>query len=193
MKKYPAYKGLTGNEETDCAYLKAKLVDDFFARLLTELEEKGQLENTVIIGVTDHYTYGYKDMDSLYALSGVEEDILLERVPWFIWSPGLEARTVDKVLNTADVLPTVLNLLDVDSEYDYMGRDAFDEAYEGFVPFSNGGWIYGDIAYDGSTKEYISISGKEQTISAGLQAQMANQVQEFIRINNLILDTDYYR
>ena len=193
LKKYPAYKGLTGNEETDCAYLKAKLVDDFFARLLTELEKKGQLENTVIIGVTDHYTYGYKDMDSLYALSGVEEDILLERVPWFIWSPGLEARTVDKVLNTADVLPTVLNLLDVDSEYDYMGRDAFDEAYEGFVPFSNGGWIYGDIAYDGSTKEYISISGKEQTISAGLQAQMANQVQEFIRINNLILDTDYYR
>ena len=123
----------------------------------------------------------------------MEEDILLEQVPWFIWSPGLEARTVDKVLNTADDLPTVLNLLDVDSEYDNMGRDAFDEAYEGFVPFSNGGWIYGDIAYDGSTKEYISISGKEQTISAGLQAQMANQVQEFIRINNLILDADYYQ
>ena len=26
LKKYPEFKGLTGNEETDCAYLKAKLV-----------------------------------------------------------------------------------------------------------------------------------------------------------------------
>ena len=61
LKKYPEFRGLTGNEETDCAYLKAKLVDDLFARLLQELEDKGQLDNTVIIGVTDHYTYGYKD------------------------------------------------------------------------------------------------------------------------------------
>ena len=36
LKKYPQFRGLTGNEETDCALLKAKLVDDFFARLLTE-------------------------------------------------------------------------------------------------------------------------------------------------------------
>ena len=31
LKKYPEFRGLTGNEETDCAYLKAKLVDDLFA------------------------------------------------------------------------------------------------------------------------------------------------------------------
>jgi len=43
LKKYPEYRGLTGNEETDCAYLKARLVDDFFARLLQELEQQGQL------------------------------------------------------------------------------------------------------------------------------------------------------
>lgn len=64
-EKYPEFRGLTGNEETDCAYLKARLVDDLFARLLQELEDKGQLDNTVIIGVTDHYTYGYKDEASL--------------------------------------------------------------------------------------------------------------------------------
>ena len=193
LKKYPEYKGLTGNEETDCAYLKARLVDDLFARLLTELEQKGQLENTVIIGITDHYTYGYKDMDSLYNLSGVNEQILLERTPCFIWSPGLEGQKMDKVLNTSDLLPTVLNLLGVDSGYDYIGRDAFDERYAGFVPFSDGGWIYGDIAYDASSEKYISVSGKYQTVSAQLQEQMAQAVQDFIRINNLILKTDYYR
>ena len=192
LKKYPQYRGLTGNEETDCAYLKARLVDDLFARLLQELEDKGQLENTVIIGVTDHYTYGYKDMESLLALSGVEETILLEKTPCFIWSADLNAQKVDKVLNTSDLLPTVLNLLGVHSDYRYIGRDAFDARYDGFVPFSNGSWIYGDVVYDASAKTCFSSSGTRQQVSAQLQKQLAERVQQFIRINNLILDTDYY-
>jgi len=193
LKKYPQYRGLTGNEETDCAYLKARLVDDFFARLLEELEDNGSLENTVIIAVTDHYTYGYKDMASLLALSGVEETLLLEKTPCFIWSPDLEAREVSKVLNTSDLLPTVLNLLGVESPYGYIGHDAFDESYRGFVPFSNGSWICGDVAYDSGTKQFLSISGERQNITAEFQKTMAETVQEFIRINNLILETDFYR
>ena len=193
LKKYPEYRGLTGNEETDCAYLKARLVDDFFARLLEELEREGQLENTVIIGVTDHYTYGYKDMDSLLELSGVDKELLLEKTPCFIWSTDLEPMEMDKVLNTADLLPTVLNLLGVESPYDYIGNDAFDEGYDGFVPFSNGSWIYEDVAYDSGKKEYLSVSGKQQTIAAALQQKLHDRVQTFIRINNLILDADYYQ
>ena len=193
LKKYPEYRGLTGNEETDCAYLKAKLVDDFFARMLLELEEQGRLDNTVIIGVTDHYTYGYKNMDALYELSGTGETLLLEKTPCFIWSPGLQPMEIDKVLNTSDLVPTVLNLMGVESPYDYVGQDAFDERYEGFVPFSNGSWISGDLAFDSGKKKLISISGTQQNVTAELQKEMADAVQEFIRINNLILDSDYYQ
>lgn len=193
LKKYPEYRGLTGNEETDCALLKARLVDDMFARLLEELEKKGQLENTVIIGVTDHYTYGYKDIQSLLELSGVGDTLLLERTPCFIWSADLEPMEVDKLLNTSDLLPTVLNLLGVESEYHYIGNDAFDENYDGFVPFSNGSWIIGDVAYDAGTGSVISISGDPQTVTAEFRAQMAERVQSFVQINNLILETDYYK
>lgn len=192
LKKYPQYRGMTGNEETDCAYLKAKLVDDFFARLLQELDEQGQLENTVIIGVTDHYTYGYKNVEELLRLSGTDETLLLERTPCFIWSPGLEAMEMDKILNTSDLLPTMLNLLGLESPYDYIGHDAFDGRYEGFVPFSNGSWITGDTAYDSGSKRLISLSGNQQRVTAEFQKEMADNVQEFIRINNLILEADYY-
>ena len=192
LRKYPEFKGLTGNEETDCAYLKAKLVDDLFARMMAELEAKGELENTVIIGVTDHYTYGYKNEQALLELSGVDNKLLLEKTPCFIWSAGLEPMEVDKVLNTSDVLPTVLNLLGIDSPYDYIGSDAFDERYDGFVPFSKGSWIYGNAAYDASTKKLISIDGSELEISPEQQRELAQRVQEFTRINNLILDVDYY-
>jgi arylsulfatase A-like enzyme len=160
--------------------------------MLQELEAQGTLENTVIIGVTDHYTYGYKDMDSLLRLSGVEEEILLEKTPCFIWSSGLEPMDVDKLMNTSDLLPTVLNLLGVESPYSYIGRDAFEESYEGFVPFSNGSWIYEYTAFDSGAGKLISVSGRQQTVSGEFQKTMAERVQEFIRINNLILDADYY-
>lgn len=193
LKKYPEFRGLTGNEETDCAYLKAKLVDDLFARLLQELEDKGQLDNTVIIGVTDHYTYGYKDEASLYALSGVDDALLLEKTPCFIWSADLQPMKVDKTLNTSDLLPTMLNLLGVDSPYDYIGRDAFDPTYEGYALFSDGSWISGDIAYDAGTKRVLSITGGEAEASSETLDAMAQKVQQFVRINNLILDADYYK
>ena len=191
LKQYPEYRGLTGNEETDCALLKAKLVDDLFARLLEELEAEGKLQDTVIIGVTDHYTYGYKDTEALYDLSGTEEDLLLEKTPCFIWSPGLEAMEVEKTLNTSDFLPTVLNLLDVQVEDDYIGQDAFDEEYEGFVPFSDGSWISGDVAYDAGEDEILYLD-EDVKVEETFLEEMAEEVSEFVYINNLILETDYY-
>lgn len=193
LKKYPQYRNLTDNEETNCAYLKAKLVDDMFARLLEELESHGELENTVIVAVTDHYTYGYKNESALLELSGVQQKLLLERTPCFIWTLGMEPMEVDKVLNTSDLLPTLLNLLGIHSEYSYIGSDAFDEDYEGFVPFANGSWICGDTAYDASTGKYFSVSGEELTDTPEFRRSVAQKVQQFIRVNNLILETDYYQ
>ena len=151
------------------------------------------MEKTVIIGVTDHYTYGYKDEASLYALSGVDDALLLEKTPCFIWSADLQPMKVDKTLNTSDLLPTMLNLLGVDSPYDYIGRDAFDPTYEGYALFSDGSWISGDIAYDAGTKRVLSITGGEAEASSETLDAMAQKVQQFVRINNLILDTDYYK
>ena len=187
LKRYPEYKGLTGNEETDCALLKARLVDDFFSRLLIELEREGELENTVIIGVTDHYTYGYKDEASLLALSGVEEKLWLEKTPCFIWTPDMEPVTLDKTLNTSDFLPTVLNLLGVQTENRYLGSDAFDDRYAGYALFSDGSWISGNTAYDASRKSMVG-----EPAADALGQTMANRVEEFVHINNLILETDYY-
>lgn len=193
LQRYPEYRDLTDNEETNCALLKARLVDDFFARMLTELEAHGELDNTVIVAVTDHYTYGYKDTASLLSLSGVKDSLLLEKTPCFIWGTDVPAMQMDKVLNTTDLLPTLLNLLGLDSEYHYIGHDAFDDGYDGFVPFSDGSWISGDVAYSAGKKALISISGETTSITQKFRDEMDKRVQEFVRNNNLILDMDYYK
>lgn len=194
LKQYPEYRGMYGSEEEDCARLKAKLVDDMFARLIKELTDKNQLENTVIVAMTDHYTYGYKNTEELYAHSGVEDVLLLEKTPCFIWSADCPDITVDKTLNTADLVPTVLNMLGIDMPYDYLGQDAFDPDYEGYALFPNGSWISDGVACkvntNGSTQIIQNL--KDKFLSDEYMQQMANKTQEFIAISNLLLTSDYY-
>ena len=192
LKQYPQYKGLTGSEETDCAYLKARLVDDMFTRLMEELEAHDRLDDTVIIALTDHYTYGYKNLDELYDLSGVDDPLLLERTPCFIWAKDLPHQEIDKTLNTSDMLPTMLNLLGITPEVNYIGRDAFDPAYQGYAPFSDGSWFQGDLAYNSEEKKLIFLEGQRKVDKEKL-AQITEEVARFGDINNLILETDYYK
>lgn len=181
LKQYPQYRGMYGSEEEDCARLKARLVDDLFTRLLSELEEHGQLENTVIIAMTDHYTYGYKNTEELMKLSGVTDPLLLEKTPCFIWSADCPSVTVDKTLNTADLLPTVLNLMGIDNGLHYLGQDAFDPNYQGYVIFPDGTWI---------TEGIVSTAS---TLTEEENAKMNALAAEFITVNNLLLTSDYYK
>ena len=195
LKQYPEYRGMYGSQEEDCARVKAKLVDDFFARLLKELEDHGQLENTVIIGVTDHYTYGYKNMEELYAHSGVEDTLLLEKTPCFVWSADGVSMKVDKTLNTADFLPTMQNLLGFNSPYNYLGQDAFDPDYVGYALFPDGSWISDGIACRADTggEPKILQNRNNKAVAQDYLHEMTEKTQRFIQISNLLLMTDYYK
>lgn len=193
LKKYPEYRGMTGNQEEDCMYLKARLVDDLFARLLQELEDHGELENTVIVAFTDHYTYGIEDQSLVWDRSGVDDALLVEKTPCFIWSADGPAMEVTKTLNTADLLPTVLNLLGVETELPYLGRDAFDPGYTGYALFPNGSWVAEGIAYNASNGRVMYLDPSAQEITPELQQRMSELVTEFVRVNNLILEYDYYK
>lgn len=195
LSVYPEYRDKYPDEEEACIRAKARLVDDMFARLLTELESNGLLQDTVIIGITDHYAYGMEDEELLMQLSGVEQTVMLERTPCFVWSADGEDMDVDKTLATVDFLPTVLNLLGIDSTYEYLGHDAFDESYPGYVLFPDGSWFKGGIVcrikVNGEPEIIVNLSGKE--LSTEEAQKMAETAQTFIRINNLLLEKDYYK
>ena len=192
LRKYPQYRGLTGHQEKDCMYLKAKLVDDMFATLLRELEERGQLENTVIVAVTDHYTYGINDVSMMMEESGVSDALLLENTPCFIWSADGPSMEVDKTLNTSDLLPTVLNMMGVETDNSYIGQDAFDDRYVGYALFPNGSWISDGLGYSSVSGEvFVLEEGKEMTPE--IMAKMDGLINEFVYTNNQILQTDFYR
>lgn len=189
MEQYPQYADADECEEVGCYLAKMKLLDNFFSQLLAELERAGQLENTVIVGVTDHYSYSMKDQERVRALSDVPVDLMVEKTPFFIWSTDLQPMTVDKTLNTSDIAPTLLNLFGLSSGTYYIGHDAFDPNYAGYAIFSDGSWIDGNVVYqDGEIIHEFSDGAAARTDIA----TMNQTAQDFIEINNLILKTDYY-
>ena len=60
---------------------------------------------------------------------------------------GISPTLVTKPVKTADLLPTVINLFDLEDTHTYIGNDIMAPEYEGFTYFGNLTWIDGDMHY----------------------------------------------
>ena len=190
MEKYPQYEGVDTCEEVGYYYAKINLLDDFFAQLIDELDQADLLENTVIVGVTDHYSYSMKDQERVLELSDVPVELMVEKTPCFIWSADMEQPvTVDKTCNTSDILPTLLNLFGMETDYRYIGQDVFNPNYDGYVIFSDGNWITNEVVYENGSITHTFYDDAEANVDINAMNELA---QRYIETSNLILESDYY-
>lgn len=171
------------------AYIACNLeLEQMMAYLLQRLEEAGQLENTVIALVSDHYPYGLSEaaIDELVGHQ-VERNFELYKNTFILWKPGVEHLVVDEPMCSLDILPTISNLfgLPYDSRL-LMGRDVFSQA-PALVAFANRSWISDCGSYNSTTGK---ITGELN--AAYVQAVNALVAGKFI-YSAQILDTDYYR
>lgn len=117
--------------------------DKMLSILLKKLKACGHYDDTVLVLVSDHYVYGYSDDDYVALKKGVENDRkALQNTPFIVWSSDLEDKDVDIIMDTADILPTMLNLLGIDYNPNmYMGTDVFSVNHDHFVWFADGSYI----------------------------------------------------
>lgn len=171
------------DEELRNLYILAHDTDEFFRILLKKLENDGILEDTVIIGFTDHYAYGLQDTELLKESSNNE---ILEKVPFFIYSPGLKHIEVNKVTSTLDILPTILNLMGENDRRYVIGSDAFDDNYKGLVYFPDGRWFDGKILFNQNEKAEYSEEEKEYILKVNEHIEMLKT------INNFVISSNYF-
>lgn len=185
LEKYPQYDP---NNEFDVARAKARMTDDMAGELITRLREEGLLEDTVILFFADHYTYGIYDTDELHRLSDRDGNTIFERTPAFIYCADNEAYyEVDKVSQTVDLEPTLLNLLGVEVPDNLMGNDVFDEDYQGYATFTNGRWI------TNKAETFTNDTGWTEKISLAEKQKMDEFLREYYEIKDIILDGNYYK
>lgn len=148
-KNKEAVADLDGSEGKK-AYIACNIeLDKALENLLQQLEEAGQLDNTVICLSTDHYPYGFSDAE-YEELAGRDLSAGKDkfRNTLILWNAGMEEPIyIDKACGPMDLLPTLLNLFGF--EYDsrmYAGRDILSDQ-EGMVIFMNRDFVTDSVIF----------------------------------------------
>lgn len=176
-------------------YLASQVeLDKMLETLITKLEESGELEDTVIALVGDHYPYTLST-DEMNEVSDYEKDGTIEvnRSNFILWNSEMkEPIIVEKVGSQIDVLPTILNLFGV--EYDsrlIVGKDILSNC-DGLAIFSNRSWVSDYGSYNSSTRKFTLKEGKELDDINEYVKSMNTRVANAFSISKMIIDNDYY-
>jgi arylsulfatase A-like enzyme len=87
------------------------MIDEKVGEIMTALEEKGLLDNSVVIFSSDHgdclTDHGHSQKWTMYDV--------ITRVPMIIWAPGRfgEPRAIDGLVQQMDLGPTLMELADI--------------------------------------------------------------------------------
>ena len=131
-------------------------LDKALEKLIDKLEEKGILDDTVIVMTADHYPYGL-NLNEINELSNYKRDELFEinHNSLVIWNNKLNNTEINKVGMPIDIIPTIYNLFGID--YDsrlFAGNDLLSTS-DGLVILGNRSWISDKGKYNSITNTYI--------------------------------------
>ena len=179
--------------EKPLSYLAAQIeLDQALELLIKKLDEAGELEDTVIALVGDHYPY-YLSLDEVNEIASYEKDNVVEinRSNFILWNSEMDTVEVDKVGSQIDVLPTIYNLFGV--EYDsrlIIGKDILSTE-PGLAIFGNSSWVSDKGTYFASSGEFVSRDGV--TVDDDYIRYMNSIVSNKITMSRNIMKYDYYR
>lgn len=180
---------------------KAMELDKGLEYLLEALEEAGKADDTAIVFFADHhplnmdinYLYDYTpEIDS----SGLTVDRSVGmnefRSPLVMYCPSiLGDETFTGVSSTYDILPTVLNLYNIN--YDprlLLGTDYFSDS-ENIVYFPDGDWATDQGIYYASTGTF-EPTDEDAEVSDTYVSNMTTKVNNAFNISLMIYQTDYF-
>ncbi len=171
---------------------KMKELDAAIGLLLETLESAGKLDDTVIAVFGDHYPYGLtnKDINSVldYDVTVNKE---VDRTPMIIYNSATEAKQIYKYTTMIDLLPTLLNMFDID--YDprlYLGHDTFSE-YEDRAVFSDGSWQDSLGYYNASTGKFTAVD-ENNSYSEEELIIINNEINIRQSMSSLAIKKDYF-
>ena len=161
--------------------------------LVDRLEDAGILDRTCIVLTNDHYPYGLTE-EEYNELAGQEMDTAFERYRscFLCYAPGLKENIpVDAYCSTADILPTMLNLLGV--KYDsrlLAGTDVLSDGIH-LAILADKSFISDRFRFDAGTGAVYPTRETDE-ISEDLLDQYRVYVDNMFLLSSEILIHDYY-
>ena len=120
-----------------CYCGEVSMVDRWVGRLLDRIKSIGLWENSVIVFTSDHGFYfgehGYFGK-TIQANEHCRQSPLyreITRVPLLIYVPGIKPRKVESIVSSADIMPTLLELAEVEIPQTVQGKSLVSLLEEG--------------------------------------------------------------
>lgn len=162
-------------------------LDTLVGDLLVELENQGVLDNTIIAIYPDHFPY-MMNTETYTEYIGIDEDsyeIMKQKL--IIYATNMDKTVVSKAGATVDITPTLLNMVNSNSEFKYFtGTDLFS-LEDNYILFS-------DLTIsDGSNFLFINkkLFGDESEFS-DLETALEQEISAF-EIQKKLLEIDYFK
>lgn len=163
-------------------------------QFLNIMEWTNKLDDVVVIIYGDHIAKGISfkkgtNYDQVFN-SNVDDDPTISYTPLFIYSNNMEHKVIDKYCTALDLLPTLMNLWDIDYESMYaFGNDIFDEGYRGFCFDANGNYWNSDFYFNSSNNTITTYNGYSEDSAR----EIVNNFNEKREICKEILKIDYFK
>lgn len=146
----------TGDSTVDGYIQTAHYLDQALEQYINDLKTKGLYDDSVIMIYGDHYGISENHNNAMEKLLG--EQITpakftdLNRTGFWLKIPGKNGTVDETYAGQVDVMPTILNLVGIDSKnYLMLGTDMLSKDHNDVIPFRNGDFI---------TKDYKFVNGK---------------------------------
>ena len=202
-KNWNKVKDLDCSDSLKAYYACNIELDLAMEELLNKLNEAGVADKTVIAITPDHYPYGLeKDEGDKYEVweeilgHPVETQFELYESCFLLYCQSTkDAPEVEKYCYSVDILPTLLNLFDI--EFDsrlLMGSDIFSSA-EDLVIFNNRSFITSKGKYNAKTQEFTAFEGvnfESEEQKKDYIKQVKASVNNKFKMSAQILEKDYY-
>ncbi len=185
--------------DTVKGYLAANLdLEDALTHLVSELENKGIANDTVIAIAPDHYPYGLaadNAVSELYGYDATESCFARDSSTLIIWSGCLEDKQpiiVDEPTSSIDILPTLSNLFGTEYDSRFMiGRDVFSDT-EALVFYTNYSFKTKYGTYYSSNGEFVPAT-EDTIVPEDHILNTKNIIKNKIKYCTDSLNSDYLR
>lgn len=175
------------------AYLATQIeLDKALELLISRLEDAGKLDDTVIAISADHYPYGLSNEDIIEHVDYIEDEKFdIHKNIFILWNNKMDSKiVVDKYSSSLDILPTILNLFNL--EYDsrlLIGKDILSSE-DGIVIFSDRSWLTEYGKYDSVNDVFTPF---KDDVSDDYVDNINDSVFNKFLMSKLILEKDYYK
>ena len=179
------------NDDYVSYFAKAMDFDRAVEQFLNVMEWTGRLDDVVVVVYGDHVAKGLDlsrgtNFDEVFGVNS-DDNPSITYTPLFIYANDMEHKVVNKYCTALDILPTLMNLCDIDYDDEYaFGHDILDDDYTGFSFDANGNYWNSDFYFNNKITTYNGYSEDSAR-------EIVNNFNKKREICKEILKIDYFK